>query len=74
MSNSIFFETDNEVDGIEISYTDKRVVCKIDKESLEIAIDRFYECKEKGIFTPAEFMHVQIDGRKCLDYLYCELI
>ncbi|MDO5558755.1 MAG: hypothetical protein Q4F95_04065 [Oscillospiraceae bacterium] len=74
MSNSVFFELNNKVDGLEISYTDERVVWKMDKESLEISIGRFYECKEKRIFTPAEFMYVQIDGRKDFDYLYCKLI
>lgn len=68
---------------IEIEYTESgetqllkqsnQVLWILDKEDIEVAIERLEQCKTDGYFSPAEFIRVQIPKNKKMDYIYCEL-
>lgn len=69
---SAIVEIDDNIDGAEISFVDGKVIWKIDEEYAEMSVERFLECNLHKVFSPAEFMHVQVIGRKDLDYLFCD--
>lgn len=67
-------ENDSEVDGSIIYVKDGRIIWKIDDEYVDMGLERFQECKEQGIFSPAEFMYIQVSKNKDLDYMYCDFV
>lgn len=67
-------ENDNDVDGSIIYVQDGRIMWKIDDEYVDMGLERFKECKEQEVFSPAEFMYIQVLKNKYLDYMYCDLV
>lgn len=70
----IIVENDNEVDGSVILLQNGKVMWKMDNEYVGMGLERFQECKEKGVFFPAEFIYIQVPKNKDLDYMYCDFI
>ena len=46
----------------------------IDKEDIENAKELLEISLEKGYFSPAEFIRVQVTKNKNLDYMYCKIV
>ena len=70
--DEVQFELSDDVEGIEVKYIDNKIIWRMDRESLDMAQARFVQCREDGFFSPAEFTLIQVDGRKSLDYVFCE--
>lgn len=69
---SVILEIDDNIDGAEISFVGDKVIWKIDEEYVDMSVERFRDCNLHKVFSPAEFMYVQVTGRKGLDYLLCD--
>ena len=69
--SSIAIGVDDVVDGAEMSFDGEKIIWKMDKEYACMSLGRFIECDKNKDFFPAEFMYVQVLGRKYSDFVFC---
>lgn len=78
LKKSVVTDTSIQMEYVENGETqlkkeDNQVIWLLEKEDIEIAVERLEQCKIKGYFSPGEFIRVQVPKNKKLDYIYCEL-
>ena len=50
------------------------VMWKFDPDDIELGIEVFTECSQRGYFSPAEFIRIRTPKNKKLDYIFCKLL